>query len=86
VIDPKRETYPVQSEPRYRQASTVSAAIYLQAYEVYCHCYGPQDAMVTGGCRGGMGVGELVAFLYAYPFPREQWAARVREAFAGMKP
>lgn len=56
----------------------------LRAYEVYCHLYGEQPAMVDlagRGCRGGFGVGELLAFLYARSFPKEQWEARVEEAF-----
>src|SRR5581483_9599274 len=31
-------------------------------------------------CRGGFGVGELVAFLYAHSFPKDEWDKRVREA------
>jgi hypothetical protein len=56
----------------------------MRAYEVYCHVYGKQEAMVTGHCRGGFGVGEIIAFLYAYGFPKEQWSARVDEALHGM--
>jgi len=55
----------------------------MAAYEVYSHIYGPQEAMVTGGCRGGFGTGELIAYLYARSFPKEQWRARVDEAFRG---
>lgn len=56
----------------------------LRAYEVYCHVHGEQVALVTGGCRGGFGVGELMAFLYAHSFPKSEWRARVDEAFRGM--
>lgn len=56
----------------------------LAAYEVYCHCYGPQEAMVTGGCRGGFGTSELIAFLYARSFPKSEWRERVDQAFEGM--
>ncbi|WP_141695189.1 hypothetical protein [Pseudomonas graminis] len=35
-------------------------------------------------CRGGFSSGELMAFLYAYPFPKAEWSARVQEAFKGM--
>ena len=59
-------------------------AVTLQAYEVYRHVYGEQKALVTGGCRGGFGLGEIIAFLYAYPFPREEWRDRVHEAERGM--
>ena len=33
--------------------------------------------------RGG--TGELIAFLYAYPFPKTEWSARIDEAFRGME-
>jgi hypothetical protein len=57
----------------------------MRAYEVYCHVYGAQEAMVTGGCRGGFSTGELIAFLYARSFPKEEWMRRVEEAFRGAK-
>lgn len=56
----------------------------MKAYEVYCHLHRPQEAMVTGGCRGGFSTGELIAFLYAHAFPKSEWAVRVQEAFRGM--
>lgn len=39
----------------------------------------------TGWCRGGFGISELVAFLYARSFPKEEWHKRVQEAFTGME-
>ena len=74
-------THPVQN---HRKLTEVPQAVALRAYEVYCHLYGTQEALVTGGCRGGFSVGELLAFLYAHSFPKEQWSARVDEAFHGM--
>lgn len=62
----------------------MSTAVTLRAYEVYCHVYGPQQAMVEGSCRGGFSAGELIAFLYAMTFPREEWRDRVDEAFRDM--
>lgn len=56
----------------------------MLAYEVYTHVFGAQEAMVTGSCRGGFGMGELTAFLYARSFPKSEWRARVDEAFHGM--
>jgi len=77
------EVHPVQTS---RQGNArVPKTVTMRAYEVYCHLYGKQEAMVTGGCRGGFGSGELIAFLYAYPFPKPEWAARVQEAFRGME-
>lgn len=55
----------------------------LRAYEVYCALYGAQPAMVDlkgRNCRGGFGAGELMAFLYARSFPKEQWRERFEEA------
>lgn len=60
-------------------------AVTMRAYEVYRDVYGEQLAMITGECRGGFGLGELIAFLYAHSFPQEEWRARVDEAFRGMK-
>lgn len=57
----------------------------MRAYEVYCHVYVPQEAMVTGGCRGGFSVGELLVFLYAHSFPKTEWRDKVDEAFRGME-
>jgi len=57
----------------------------MRAYEVYRHIYGEQPALMTGDCRGGFSAGELIAFLYAHTFPREEWKGRVREALAGMR-
>jgi hypothetical protein len=54
----------------------------LRAYDVYKHLFHEQPAMVTGGCRGGFGVGELVAMLYARSFPKHEWQARFDEALS----
>ena len=76
--------FPIQSTSE-RGPYTVSEPVYMAAYEVYSHVYAPQAAMLEGNCRGGFGVGELVAFLYAKSFPKEQWRERIDEAFKGMK-
>jgi hypothetical protein len=65
--------------------ANVPAEVALRAYEVYCHIHGPQPAMVDlagRNCRGGFGVGELIAFLYARSFPKDEWRARADQAFA----
>lgn len=80
----KIATVPIQARTANRGPGTVRREVYMMAYEVYCHVFSPQPAMVEGGCRGGFGVGELAAFLYAHSFPREEWGARVDEAFEGM--
>lgn len=78
---PMKETefHPVQIGDLGRHPF-VPTAVTLAAYEVYRHVYGPQPAMITGGCRGGFSAGELIAFLYAADFPKDQWRYRVEEA------
>lgn len=76
--------HPVQARRRH-EPSEAPQSVTLRAYEVYCALYGTQEAMITGGCRGGFSPGELIAFLYAHSFPKQEWSARVDEAFKGMK-
>lgn len=70
--------HPVQSSRDLRIPQSVA----LAAYEVYVHLYGAQPAMVdvAKGCRGGFSQGEIIAFLYAKSFPKDQWMARFEEA------
>ena len=78
--------HPVQTHQQaIRQQAWCPQSVTLRAYEVYCHVYAPQEAMVTGSCRGGFSTGELIAFLYAHSFPKEEWRQRVDEAFRGAK-
>lgn len=71
--------HPVQNNGRL---NSLPEPLVLRAYEVYSAVYGEQPAMinVAKGCRGGFSVGELIAFLYAYGFPRTEWRQRVEEA------
>lgn len=68
-----------------REPARVRREVYMAAYEVYAHVYGPQPALIEGSCRGGFGIGELTGFLYARAFPKAEWAQRVDEAFVGMR-
>lgn len=80
------ETHPVQTRSRFEQKpGRAPKVVTLAAYEVYSHVYRSQEAMITGGCRGGFASGELVAFLYARAFPKSEWRARVDEALKGMQ-
>lgn len=75
------EFHPVQIHD-FRDGK-IPAEVALRAYEVYCHVFRPRLAMVDlagRNCRGGFGVGELIAFLYARSFPKEEWNARFKEA------
>ena len=79
-------THPIQVKhnlPRTRPQ--INSVVTLRAYEVYSYVFSPQEKLITGECRGGFGVGELIAFLYAYPFPKTEWRIRVDEALDGME-
>jgi hypothetical protein len=78
------QTHPVQANTTDRKPARAPVTVTMRAYEVYCHVYGRQQAMVTGTCRGGFGAGELIAFLYARSFPRDEWSRRVDEALTGL--
>lgn len=78
------KTHPVQKSTNKLQGR-VRTEVTLSAYEVYSHVYAPQEALITGNCRGGFSVGELIAFLYAKSFPKKEWNDRVREAFEEMQ-
>lgn len=79
------EVHPVQTTQSRDHAAKCPKSVTMAAYEVYCHVFGPQEAMVTGSCRGGFGTGELIAFLYARAFPKNEWSSRVDEALRGMQ-
>jgi hypothetical protein len=78
------ETHPIQRS-RITQQAVAPQVVTLKAYEVYSHIHRPQLALITGHCRGGFSTGELIAFLYAASFPKQEWRARVDEAFAGLR-
>ena len=80
----KPKMFPIQTHRLKRDASVVRESVYMAAYEVYSAVYSPQEAIITGNCRGGFGIGELTAFLYAKAFPRDEWRQRVDEAFVGI--
>ena len=73
--------HPIQNHGHTAQHS-IPEPIALRAYEVYCALFGEQPAMIDPkrGYRGGFSVGEIIAFLYARSFPREEWRMRVDEA------
>lgn len=77
------KTHPVQTVDH--KGGRCPQVVTMRAYEVYCEVFRPQDALVTGNCRGGFGTGELIAFLYAHSFPKAEWRVRVDEALTGME-
>ena len=78
-------THPVQANRYPYKQARVSTKVTLKAYEVYKAIHGPQEALVTGECRGGFGAGELIAYLYAGQFPSSEWRERFDEALEGME-
>ena len=81
---PAITTHPVQASKQPYKRGQINTAVTLRAYEVYCHLFHEQPALVEGECRGGFGAGELMAFLYARSFPKAEWHARFDEALEGM--
>lgn len=73
----QQETVPAQIGRH--NAGRIARTVHMMAYEVYCEVYRPQPALIEGNCRGGFGDGELVAFLYARNFPKNEWRKRVDE-------
>lgn len=81
-------THPVQVHTEAHLSPQVPAIITLRAYEVYVHLHGEQFAMIDlagRNCRGGFGVGELLAYLYARTFPKLEWGVRFDEALRGQQ-
>lgn len=81
-MDTLEDYCPVQINDMQRNPN-VPLDVALRAYEVYSYIYGEQPAMVTGGlsgCRGGFGAGEMIAFLYARSFPKNEWRQRFEAA------
>jgi hypothetical protein len=76
--------HPVQALTRNRRPATAPQVVTLRAYEVYKRVCGEQEALITGDCRGGFGVGELIGFLYARSFPESEWRQRFDEAMTGL--
>lgn len=82
-IDSK--TAPMQIVARGRRyQGTCATRVHIDAYEVYCHIFGPQPALITDGCRSGFSISELVCFLYAKSYPKTEWKLRFDEAIRGM--
>ena len=77
------KTHPIQTVDY--KGGRLRTEITLMAYEVYSHVFAPQEALITGNCRGGFSTSELIASLYARQFPKAEWRKRVDEAFIGMK-
>lgn len=66
-----------------RQHGKVPEVVARRAFEVYTHLHRGQSFERLHE-RGGFGVGELIGFLYAYPFPKAEWSDRFDEATRGL--
>ncbi len=79
--------HPVQVKQNLQRVRPqINSVVTRRAYEVYCHVFAEQPALMDlegRACRGGFGILELVASLYAYPFPKSEWQDRVDEAMRG---
>jgi hypothetical protein len=58
----------------------IPACVAERCYEVYSHIWGDRQSLARLNERGGFGTGEMIAYLYAYPFPKDEWRARSHEA------
>ena len=83
--DLRPDLHPVQVNRNRQLTAYCTKVVTLKAYEVYRHLYGEQRELIEGSCRGGFGVNELIAFLYAASFPKDEWRRRVDEALTGMQ-
>lgn len=76
--------HPVRVHLHSHHGPQVSKEITDRAWEVYGSMHGSQTNAVIAE-RGGFGITELIAFLYARTFPEDQWRERSDEAFRGIK-
>lgn len=49
----------IRLAPVQGYAQGIPWSMHLEAYNVYCKLYRPQEALIQGGCRGGFGTNEL---------------------------
>lgn len=75
------EFHPIQTHEYSRPARkrhVMPEEVTRRAYEVYCELW--HVDLAGRDCRGGFGVGELIALLYARTFPKTEWRQRFDEA------
>lgn len=71
--------------PDNRQlAGFVSSALFERAYEVYGHTHHQPLLPADLEHAGGFSHRELIAYLFAGNFPREEWHSRVIEGLNGV--
>lgn len=63
-------------------------SMHLEAYDAYCKRWSKQEALITGGCRGGFGTGELDMLIPGWReelSERSQMIARIVDLAAQVK-
>ena len=78
------EVYKIQVPNNRSMSGTISKAMMERAYEVYIHLYGKSQSLERMNERGGLSVGEVMAFLYAHSYPQSEWRERSHEGFKDM--
>lgn len=77
------EFHPVQIDrdfqPHCRPSPALPAEVTRRAFEVYTALY-PGQSLERVNERAGFSLGEVIAFLYARSFPRDEWRKRSYEA------
>ena len=58
-----KQAQPEKMAPVQGYSAGIPWAMHLRAYDAYCEKYGPQPALIEGGCRGGFGTNELDRFI-----------------------
>lgn len=77
-------TVPAQIGDRYsRTPGRLPEPVARMAYEVYHHLW-PGQTFERLHERGGFGVGEVVAMLYAHTFPKAEWRKRFDDGIRGL--
>ena len=68
-----------------KQKTRMPQPVAERCYEVYSALYGNRQSLAHLQRRGGFGAGEVVAFLYARSFPREEWRERANEVLYALE-
>ncbi len=76
-------TVPAQIGERRGAHGRLPETVARMAFEVYHHLW-PNQSFERLHERGGFGVGEVVAMLYAHNFPRKEWRDRFDEGIRGL--
>jgi hypothetical protein len=76
--------HPVHMPDNLTLGRFVSAALTERAFEIHVFMHGSEPSLKSINRRGGLSYPQLIAYLYAYGFPREECFDRVQEALNGV--